>query len=200
MMSKSRMHNLSRCSLHFHKDSETVTFHPKSIVELDYTRFPKSNTKILVALEDFGRGSDGKAWFCATHTTPSSCCVLKFDNKNSAFSLRREKENWHFIYPEFSDMVKVEKWSGAAALVMPHFTEVPRSDRELYLETILETLTTKFWEKGKVHQDVKWGNIGLYRSTIGTIAAVVFDLRSVVDYNLDDHDDWIGKAMQRLRV
>jgi len=209
LMSKAHSHhtaNLPRCLLKFHKGIRAVTFHQVSYDAVhsmvDFNKFPNKNVKTLVALEDLGRGSTGKAWLCVTVTQPhSASCVLKFDNKHSqSEKLMKEREMWHLLYPEFATMVKLEHWSGADALVMPHFSAVLESEREQYKDELLQVLNTHFMQKGKVHRDVRWRNIGKYRSRNGAVALVVFDLHDVVDYNEDVHHDWIEKATQSLFV
>ena len=141
LMSKAHLHhtaNLPRCLLKFHKGIHTVTFHPVSYEDVhskvDYDKYPNKNVKTLVALEDLGRVSTGKAWLCVTVTQPcSALCVLKFDNKHSrSEKLAKERHMWHLLYPEFSTMVRLEHWSGADALIMPHFSTVLESEREQY--------------------------------------------------------------------
>jgi hypothetical protein len=97
-------------------------------------------------------------------------------------------------------MVKLENWSGADALVMPHFSSVLDTEREQYKEELLEVLTSHFMEKCKVHRDVRWRNIGKYRNMSGSVALFVYDLHDVVDYNVEAHHDWIERAMQHLFV
>jgi hypothetical protein len=207
LMSKAHSHHtakLPRCLLKFHKGKHAVTFHPMSFDEVhskvDYDRYPNKNVKKLVALEDLGRGSTGKAWLCVTITQPrSATCVLKFDNKHcQSEKLRKETEMWHLLYPEFSTMVKLERWSGADALVMPHFSTVLDSEREQYKDELVAVLNSHFSEKGKVHGDVRWCNIGKYRNRSGAVALVVYDLNDVVDYDVEVHHDWIEKAIQSL--
>lgn len=207
LMSKAHLHHtakLPRCLLKFHKGVHTVTFHPVSYdtvhSKVDFNKFPNKNVKTLVALEDLGRGSTGKAWLCVTLTKPhSASCVLKFDNEDSrSEKLIKEREMWNLLYPEFSTMVKLEHWSGADALVMPHFSTVLESEREQYKDEILQVLITRFEKNGKVHRDVRWRNIGKYRSRDGAVALVVFDLYDVVDYDVDAHHNWIEKAMHSL--
>jgi hypothetical protein len=207
LMSKAHLHhtgNLSRCLLKFHKGSYAVTFHPVSYdavhAMVDFDKFCNKNVKTLVALEDLGRGSTGKAWLCVTVTKPcSASCVLKFDNKHSrSRNLMNELNMWHLLYPEFASMVRLEHWSGADALVMPHFSTVLEQEREKYKDKLGAVLTTNFMEKHKVHRDVRWRNIGKYMMKSGEVALVVFDLHDVVDYNVDAHVDWINNAMKML--
>ncbi len=207
LMAMSHTHHsgrLSRCLLKFHKDISAVTFHPVSYEDIqplvDFNKFPSKNVKNLVALEDLGRGSTGKAWLCVTVTKPrSAACVLKFDNKESkSVKLMHERDMWLLMYPEFSSMIKLEHWSGADALVMPHFSTVLEHERDQYRDELVNVLTSKFMENGKVHRDVCWRNIGKYRSRSGSVMLVVFDLYDVVDYNVDAHGDWIESAVKSL--
>lgn len=57
-------------------------------------------------------------------------------------------------------MIKLERWSGADALVMPHFAAVLEHEREQYKDDLRDVLTRKFMKNGKVHKDVRWRNIG----------------------------------------
>jgi hypothetical protein len=210
LMATSHLHhhsNLPRCLLKFHKKNiGTVTFHPASYKSvhsmIDFDKFPNTNVKTLVALEDLGRGSTGKAWLCAAATKPrSTACVLKFDNTDYySLNLRIERDMWHLLYPEFSHMVKLERWSGADALVMPHFSTVFECEREQYKDELITVLNSKFMNNGKVHNDVHWRNIGKYRNKDGNVSLVLFDLRDVVDYNVDLHNNWIGDAVNTLFV
>jgi hypothetical protein len=199
-----RTSKLSRCLLKFHKEISAVTFHPASYEDIqplvDFNKFPANNVRNLVALEDLGRGSTGKAWLCVTVTKPrSAACVLKFDNKHAkSYNLVHERDMWTLLYPEFSSMIKLEQWSGADALVMPHFSTVLVHEREQYKEELRDVLNSKFMKNGKVHKDVRWSNIGKYRNKSGIVELVVFDLHDVVDYNVDAHGDWIETAVKSL--
>ena len=207
LMAMSRTHHragLSRCLLKFHKGISAVTFHPAAYDDIlpmvNFDKYPAKNVKNLVALEDLGRGSTGKAWLCVTVTRPrSAACVLKFDNKEAKSErLVHERDMWSLLYPEVSSLISLEQWSGAEALVMPHFSTVSERERGRYKDELLDVLTTKFMGRGKVHRDVRWCNIGKYRSSSGSVVLVVFDLHDVVDYNVDAHGDWIGAAMKSL--
>jgi hypothetical protein len=124
-------------------------------------------------------------------------CVLKFDNKHANNDkLANEKDMWLVLYPEFSHMIKVERWSGADALVMLHFSTVLVRERELYIDEVLAALA-KIQDKGKTHRDVRWRNIGKYKSG-GAVVIVVYDLHDVVNYDADAHSAWIGDAMTAL--
>lgn len=207
LMAMSHTHHsgkLSRCLLKFHKDISAVTFHPASYEDIqpfvDFNKFPAKNVKNLVALEDLGRGSTGKAWLCVTVTKPrSAACVLKFGNTYPKSSmLGHERDMWTLLYPEFSSMIKLEQWSGADALVMPHFSTVLEDEREQYREELRNVLISKFMDNGKVHRDVRWRNIGKYRNESGRVVLVLFDLHDVVDYNVDAHGGWIEAAVKSL--
>lgn len=207
VMNVAHMHHtphLSRCLLMFHKNTTVVTFHPASYSEVykkvDFSKFPAASVKTLVALEDLGRGSSGKAWLCATLTKPrSAACVVKFDNKHTTSNnLATEKQIWDTIYPEFAHMVKHETWSGADGLIMPHFASIVEQERAMRYESIKGVLISKFANCGKVHTDVRWRNIGKYKARRGEVVIVLYDLLSVVDYDAVLHADWVNLAMLSL--
>lgn len=197
---------VSRCLLKLHKESSAVTFHPAACEvippRVDFNRFPAKNVQTLVALDDLGRGATGKAWLCVTACTKphAAACVLKFDNRHATSEkLAHERNMWALLYPEFAAMIRLEQWSGADALVMPHFSTVREEERAQYRDALVEVLTSKFMAKGKVHKDVCWRNIGQYRHPItGQVVLVVFDLYDVVDYHVEAHGDWIGTAVTAL--
>lgn len=51
-----------------------------------------------------------------------------------------------------------------------------------YRNNIRDVLMNKFAMHSKVHNDVKWKNMGKYRKKNGKIVAVIYDLHGVVDY------------------
>jgi len=62
-----------------------ISFHPLdgipfAVESIRSNKFPRTNTKMLLALEDLGRGSTGKAWLCCTLSASPALCVLKFGN------------------------------------------------------------------------------------------------------------------------
>ncbi len=209
MMALSQMNHRggrhSQCLLKFHKNSKSVTFHPASHISiyelLDFDKFPTKSVKNLLAIEDLGRGSTGKAWLCATVTSQrASVCVLKFDNKDALNSsnLSYEHRMWKELYPEFANLVRVEMWSGAEALVMPHFACILEHERDQYIDDIQSLLIRRFKDLDKVHTDVKWRNIGKYLRKDGKTSVVLYDLRAVVDYNESEHKYWIENAIRNL--
>ncbi len=226
---------VSRCLFKFHKDEDMITFHPASyddvINQVCFDRFPKNNTKTLLALKDLGRGSTGIVWLATTITSAatgsaaslsttasfSAVCVLKFYNydKYSSSSITNEKSNWDKIYPEFSTMTKVEKWSGSNALIMPHFQSVSkREDRYKLKHDIQHVLFDKFHNRGYIHPDVKWENIGFYRKKQDDgkykIVPVIYDLTYLEECTNNNKSSssslssssssslWIHNAMSKL--
>eukprot|EP01038_Epipyxis_sp_PR26KG_P002281 gene2281-3245_t len=64
---------ISQCLFKLHKDIFQITWHPVEHIPIDTKNshsnaFPRSNTKTLLAVEDLGRGSTGKAWLLCTLT------------------------------------------------------------------------------------------------------------------------------------
>ena len=105
MMSSSYIHqhpmNVSPCLFKFHKSISTITYHPINIsyttdinTMINFNQYPNNssnNVNTLIAVEDLGRGSSGKAWLCITNTTShpttttttsaaAAVCVVNFNN------------------------------------------------------------------------------------------------------------------------
>lgn len=144
-----------------------ISFHPLGNIpfgvdNIQSNKFPRASTKMLLALEDLGRGSTGKAWLCCTLSSLPALCVLKFGNRsdNASTRLLQEKKWWDVVYPEFQCMTKVDIWGGSNALMMPHICAIPERDRVDFLDSIRALLLTKFCQRGIRHDDVAWRNIG----------------------------------------
>ena len=151
--------------------------------------------KNLFAIEDLGRGADGRVWLMCSHS--GAVCVLKFSNNGLYDVLMHEEKMWHQVYPQFRTKVAFEKWCSRDALKMPHFSAVAIGDRPAMLELVEQTLRVDFDRKGFVHGDVAWRNVGLYKKG-DTTKAILFDMASV--RSKDSRDDrWIEEAMLKLR-
>lgn len=162
---------------------------------IKFHKFPRCDVKTLLAVEDLGRGSNGKAWLVTTEMF-SSVCVLKFDNCDRTDNLLYEKDMWHIIYPEFASKVHVEQWSGASALVMPRFATIHESERAKLKNKVSELLML-IEAKGFWHEDVQWKNMGCYKSN-GAINPVLFDLIHVRELESPKSDDWIARGIDAL--
>jgi hypothetical protein len=189
-----------RYLIRFHKGLEKKTTwcalpDITKLQSIKFHNFPRCDVKTLLAVEDLGRGSNGKAWLVTTETF-SSVCVLKFDNHDSTERLLRERDVWHIIYPEFVSKVHVEQWSGAGALVMPRFATIHESERA-NLKKKVSALLKLIEAKGLWHDDVRWRNMGCYKSK-GTVNPVLFDLVHVKELASPKSDGWIGRAMEAL--
>jgi hypothetical protein len=192
----------SRCLFKLHKEVQSITWHPasydESIGRVNFDQYPRSTTKTLLALEDLGRGSSGKAWLCATTSMTSAVCVLKYHNKQDNSRLEREKVYWGSIYPEFKQQVSVDMWSGSLALMMPHFATIQEDHRLRYKDDIENLLREKFVAKSLVHTDVRWRNIGCYENAKRERTVVLYDLDGVQEYNVEKHADWVEIALKSL--
>ena len=207
LMCKARLYcspNIPKCYIQFNKDTPGIVYKsvdcdPYSCINFDL--YPTNYTENLIALEDLGRGSIGKAWLCITLSTHNCApCVLKFDNIHTTSpKLKKEFEMWNCIYPEFMGMVRFQSWSGSDALVMPHFSTILDSERDAYRNNIDLVLRSKFQAKGKIHNDVRWQNIGKYKCKVGgSIVVVVYDLESVTDIDESTDPVWIENAINKL--
>eukprot|EP01036_Dinobryon_divergens_P032238 gene32238-41783_t len=180
-----------------------ISFHaldgiPLEVESIQSNKFPRANTKMLLALEDLGRGSTGKSWLCCTLSASPALCVLKFGNKidNMSSRLNTEKQWWDTVYPEFKRMTKVEVWGGSNALVMPHMCAIPEEERGEFRDRIHTLLLENFHERGYRHMDVAWRNIGFYVSKNNRKLPVLFDLERI---SMEvESKDWVTEALSRL--
>jgi len=153
--------------------------------------------KYLYAIEDLGRGADGRVWL--TCACSGAVCVLKFpiNTMSQCNDVERELKNWKKAYPEFESKVLHEKWCGREALRMPHFATVRPEERLRVLGSVKTTLETNFYDNGLVHKDVAWRNIGLYKGGAEQ-QAVVYDLGRVRGQITGD-DSWVNDAIEKLK-
>ena len=144
-----------------------------------------------------GRGSDGRAFLVSGGTTCQAVGVLKFFAKNPLASAQREAAIWQHVYSHLAPVnsVRVVQAMSHTALLMPWFQSPTRD--EATLEAICTTLKDDYQEKGFMHGDVAWRNVGVYKHN-GKIAAVVFDMQSVSETAGDDA--WINEAKEKLRM
>jgi len=198
----------SQCWFVLHEGNNPITWVSRAPSELIYDKFPRSNVRHLLALEDLGRGSTGKAWLTCT-LSGSAVCVLKFLNKENGDSiLQYEKMMWDLIYPEYRQFTGVGKWSGSVALMMPHFNDISPFERMEWIASIKNLLLQKFVNRGYYHPDVKWRNIGVSKTLGNAICPVLYDLTDVKmladvsDVNLtnviDGCPNWVNLAIEHL--
>lgn len=169
--------------------------------KIRFDKFPNARVKNLLAVEDLGRGSNGKVWLTTTETF-KSVCVLKFDNKNNRCNLDFEAELWVKLYDSaISSMVKVDQWSGAFALMMPYFATIQEIDRELYQLQITKLLE-RIHNLGYYHDDVHWRNMGCYRDDAGVNVPILLDLIHVKEFAIkspsSNSKEWIQKGLRNL--
>jgi hypothetical protein len=130
--------------------------------------------KFLYAIEDLGRGADGRVWLTAT--SGGAVCVLKFSLEDRGDKLNHEFQIWKKAYPQFK--VKDEKRAQMVILVR-------------------KSLITNFVAKKMRHEDVYWRNIGICTNRDGNEEAVVFDMGGVVT-GVED-SSWVDEACLRLK-
>jgi hypothetical protein len=151
----------------------------------------------LYAIEDLGRGTDGRVWL--TCTFGGTVCVLKFSNiPGSRRGLKYEEEMWHKAYPQFKSKVVCETWCSHEALRMPHFAAVAAGERKAALPLVERTLREDFEKRGLVHGDVAWRNVGLYTTADNETRAVVFDFVWVTHAEKKDAADWVEGEMAKI--
>jgi len=150
--------------------------------------------KFLFAVQDLGRGADGRVWL--TCTTSGAICVLKFPLDGKAETVDREHSSWQAAYP--SIRTYKETWCGHVALRMPYFAPIQEGERESKIGLVHDTLTISFASKGMIHADVFWRNIGTYKDDRGEEKAVVFDMGRVKFSDTAADSGWVEKECGRL--
>ena len=192
------------CLFLLHKGRMGITWHAVDGIHIDIkdlsaiNTFPRNNVQHLLAVEDLGRGGSGKVWLTCTLSKKPSICVLKFHNYDGTGSkLLEEKNIWDAVYPDFEMLTSVDMWSGSFALKMPHFSAIPVDDRDSLKTPILEMMRKTFQDRGFVHLDVRWRNIG-YIVKDGKMHPLLYDLESVRKYSEEQDSQWIEKAMIQL--
>jgi hypothetical protein len=181
------------------KDSPSLTWHPTSyedaVSRVNFDRYPRRNTRNLLALEDLGHGSSGRCWLCVTTAISNAAvCVLKYRNDPAhAHKLTQEFEKWQQVYPQMN--TRVENWCGTLALMMPHFAPILEQHRPKFKDPIRCLLREAFHDKGLMHQDVRWRNIGSFKDSESGEVPILFDLESVVNIGVEGNDQWIESAM-----
>lgn len=141
---------------------------------------------------------------CAAHR----CAPRRGSLTDALFSPTQQSEDmnpntevgwWHKVYPEFKDAVTVETWSGYVVVRMPHFSAIPYESRRSpdTVAAVAEALT-RFSKCAAIHEDVRWSNIGCYKTESGKMAVVIYDLGHVRSH--DSHDTaWHINALAYLK-
>lgn len=149
--------------------------------------------KYLFALQDLGRGADGRVWL--TCSSSGAVCTLKFMLSGDIEYARKEVKMWKMAYPWFP--VHAEYWCGHPTVRMPYFATNTNVDDKAEVELVRKCLKENFASKGLEHPDVAWRNIGFCLDAAGELCAVVFDLSDVKETGSTD-DSWVTRACSDL--
>lgn len=180
-----------RTILKFTKGGEKAVFWTRLKVKPRWDCIAKPK-KFLFAIEDLGRGADGRVWLTSSST--GAVCVLKFALSDKLSDTMAEAAAWKRVYPGIP--VKAEIWCGHPALQMPYFC--PKlDDKNKALALVKKCLSTKFAARGMIHEDVQWRNIGFFKHG-KSYSAIVFDLASVRDMREDEDNTWVHSACELL--
>ena len=188
-------------------ENSNVAFDKSAMENILFKSFPKKNVTCLLALEDLGRGSNGKCWLVTTRTF-SAVCVLKFDNLNRESVLISEAENWRKLYDfTISGLVTVVEWSGSFALMMPHFATIQEGERDSYRDKII-VLLERIHDLGYYHDDIHWRNMGCYKVSARKeggeeeeLFPILFDLIHVKEFDPtgdSNSKSWIAEGLLNL--
>ena len=113
--------------------------------------------------------------------------MLKFALDGKAPSLDKEKELWEKVHSAHFKVHR-EHWCG----------KVAQADRNNFVPQVKATLMADFHNRGIVHKDVSWRNIGQYLTSDGTSRVVVFDMGSVRDLKDGEGEAWVTDACNKL--
>lgn len=182
-----------RTLLKFTKGNDSVVWTRLDVAPMwNKAAHPK---KYLYAVEDLGRGANGRVWLVCTSS--GAVGVLKFSlSDDPGKSLDAEYDMWKIAYPSMA--VYREVWCKHEALRMPHFAVVQPVDRRTKIPLIRQTLESDFHQHGIVHEDVFWRNIGIYVDNNGDEKIVVYDMGSVRPASQGESSSWIDTAIAAL--
>jgi hypothetical protein len=170
-------------------------------VKPQWDKVPTKSASSVFAVEDLGHGAEGRCWLVCSQT--GRVAVLKFfrehDAEKAHTAAQTEKRYWDEIYPALGKMVKVEKWGGHWALVMPHLSQSVARDEQT-LEAVRATLLDDYvgHELMQPPEEVKWRNIGFYQNG-NELKAVVFDMSRVQPLAETAGDKWVKKCIKLLK-
>ena len=185
--------NLEHRILKFERSEAASTYWTRLTVKPQWNKVGRPN-KFLFAIQDLGRGADGRVWL--TCTTSGAVCVLKFPLDGKAETIDYEHSMWKAAYP--SIRTYKESWCGHVALRMPYFAPIEVDERAAKIELIRTTLTVNFAKKNNIHRDVFWRNIGTYVDHhTGEERAAVYDMGRVT-FQTDSDTHWVEDACNRL--
>jgi len=188
--------NPNRPLLLFSKDDLGYTWStlpPRKEIRWDV--FCRTNSKWLFALEDFGKGRDGRVWLVCNAN--GSVAVLKFSKSDK--DAVEECGNWHLVYNTFIwfNNVRAERWSRRPALLMPRCSQFHTTDERLgALDDLKQTLLTCFVKNKRKHNDVRWRNVGYFYNG-KTRVVILFDLAQLV---VEETGEWVTPAINSLKL
>ena len=170
-----------------------------SPVKPQWDKMPTGRALNLYAVEDLGNGASGRCWLVCSKA--GRVAVLKFfrTRRLNDHPAKIEKKNWDAVYPQLGKMVKVEKWGGHWALVMPHLSQSVVRDKQA-LDAVRTTLLDDYVGNNMMQpvEEVRWRNIGFYKS--GTkLKAVVFDMSHVQPLSETCRKDWVEECIEKLK-
>ena len=163
--------------------------------------------KFLYVVEDLGRGADGNVVLACTKEAKATCAIKFFyRHMNETVETRnmrveKEKAVWHKVYPELEKKVRVERWRGQDALVMPYLSQAVERDNDATRTAVQKTLK-RYADNHIKHDDVRWANIGFYDQD-GELAAVLFDCVRVTEmpnWDQKDKENWVRECLEKLKV
>jgi hypothetical protein len=169
---------------------------------LKWSSFPLPTAKHFLVWQQLGHGSEGKAFLVSTESGAVAVLKMFYSGLKSvpmndgSSDAEVERKAWKAIYENdaIAGQVRVVTVDNKKALLMPYFYAGERTVANV--KKVVATLRRQFHERGLVHNDVRWRNIG-WRKVGNTLEAVVFDMGSVSDAD-GDEDKWVKDAETSL--
>ena len=120
-------------------------------------------------------------------------------NQNDA---KTEAENWTAIYEKYCEQfkwkIRMELWMGIPTVIMPRLNQFITKEERLDNLNAVGTCLRQFHDKGYVHHDIYWRNIG-YLMYNGAIVVIALDLHPARVYKQETDGSWIDDALAFLK-
>lgn len=167
------------------------------VEQLFWTKMIARNTKNVVVLAMLGKGADGKVLLVANSKGEVGAMKLVRDFE----AAKQEAVNWSEVYSDYCDnfkwSVRAQKWMGIPAVIMPNLNQFSTAKERTDNLGAVRKCLERYHEKGYVHQDVYWRNIGYFKFQ-GSVFVVMLDLHPARVFKKVIDREWIDDSIERL--
>ena len=167
------------------------------VEQLFWTKMIARNTKNVVVLAMLGKGADGKVLLVANSKGEVGAMKLVRDFEEA----KQEAANWSEVYSDYCDnfiwSIRAQKWMGVPAVIMPNLNQFSTAKERTDNLGAVRKCLERYHEKGYVHQDVYWRNIGYFKFQ-GSVFVVMLDLHPARVFKKVVDRQWIDDSIERL--